>query len=171
MAAGLALLGVFAVVERRRHGTPMIAPSLLRNRAFTSGLLVGLAFFAGFAGLVMVASLFLQLGLRFSPEHAGLTLVPLSLGTAVTRGRLVRADAALRPQGPAGRGARRRRRRCVGARAGRSTHGGARRHEPGARAGDCWSSASASGFVFGPLFNVILAGRRRRGGRLGVRAR
>ena len=50
----------------------MIKPSLLRNRAFTSGLVVGLAFFAGFAGLVMVTSLFFQLGLRFSPEHAGL---------------------------------------------------------------------------------------------------
>ncbi len=43
MAAGLALIGVFAVAERRSHGTPMIAPSLLRNRAYTSGLLVGLA--------------------------------------------------------------------------------------------------------------------------------
>ena len=33
MAAGVALLGVFAVAERRTHGTPMIEPSLLRNRA------------------------------------------------------------------------------------------------------------------------------------------
>jgi len=94
MAAGLALIGVFAVAERRSHGTPMIAPSLLRNRAYTSGLLVGLAFFAGFAGLVMVTSLFFQLGLRFSPEHAGLTLVPLSLGTAITAG----ASYALMPR-------------------------------------------------------------------------
>jgi len=94
MAAGLALIGVFAVAERRSHGTPMIAPSLLRNRAYTSGLVVGLAFFAGFAGLVMVTSLFFQLGLRFSPEHAGLTLVPLSLGTAVTAG----ASYALMPR-------------------------------------------------------------------------
>jgi len=94
MAAGLALIGVFAVAERRSHGTPMIAPSLLRNRAYTSGLLVGLAFFAGFAGLVMVTSLFFQLGLHFSPEHAGLTLVPLSLGTGVTAG----ASYALMPR-------------------------------------------------------------------------
>jgi EmrB/QacA subfamily drug resistance transporter len=94
MAAGLVLVGVFAVTERRSHGTPMIAPSLLRNRAYTSGLLVGLAFFAGFAGLVMVTSLFFQLGLRYSPEHAGLTLVPLSLGTAVTAG----ASYALMPR-------------------------------------------------------------------------
>ena len=86
MAAGVALLGVFAVAERRTHGTPMIEPSLLRNRAYTSGLLVGIVFFAGFAGLLMVVSLFLQLGLHYSPEHTGLTLLPLSLGTAITAG-------------------------------------------------------------------------------------
>lgn len=60
LAAGIALLGAFAVAERRTHGTPMIEPSLLRNRAFTSGLVVGIAFFAGFAGLLMVTSLFLS---------------------------------------------------------------------------------------------------------------
>src|ERR687883_151143 len=32
MAAGVALLGVFALAERRTRGTPMIAPSLLRTR-------------------------------------------------------------------------------------------------------------------------------------------
>ena len=45
----------------------MIEPGMLRNRAYTSGLMVGVVFFAGFAGLVMVVSMFLQLGLRFSP--------------------------------------------------------------------------------------------------------
>jgi hypothetical protein len=68
MAAGLALLGVFAFAERRTHGTPMIEPSLLRNRAYTSGLVVGIAFFAGFAGCAWSMSMFLQLGLRFSPS-------------------------------------------------------------------------------------------------------
>ena len=155
MAAGVALLGVFAVAERRSHGSPMIAPSLLRNRAFTSGLLVGLTFFAGFAGLVMVTSLFFQLGLHFSPEHAGLTLVPLSVGTAITAG----ASYALMPrfgravlQGGvlivvAG----------LGALAWTVTHWGTDVTS--------WQMAPANllvglglGFVFGPLFNVILAG-------------
>jgi EmrB/QacA subfamily drug resistance transporter len=94
LAAGIALLGVFAIAERRAHGTPMIEPGLLRNRAYTSGLIVGVVFFAGFAGLCLVVSLFLQLGLRFSPEHAGLTLVPMSLATAVTAG----ASYALMPK-------------------------------------------------------------------------
>jgi EmrB/QacA subfamily drug resistance transporter len=157
MGGGVALLGVFAVVERRTHGTPMIEPSLLRNRAYRSGLLVGLAFFAGFAGLVMVTSLFFQLGLRFSPEHAGLTLIPLSVGTGITAG----ASYALMPrfgrkvlQGGvlltvAG----------LGALAWTVTHWGVEVTS--------WQMAPANlviglglGFVFGPLFNVILAGVR-----------
>jgi MFS family permease len=155
MAAGLALIGVFAVAERRSHGTPMIAPSLLRNRAYTSGLLVGLAFFAGFAGLVMVTSLFFQLGLHFSPEHAGLTLVPLSLGTAFTAG----ASYALMP------------------RFGRKVLQGGVLVVVAGLVALAWTVTHVGvdvtslqmapanlliglglGFVFGPLFNVILAG-------------
>jgi EmrB/QacA subfamily drug resistance transporter len=86
LAGGIALLGVFALVERRGHGTPLIEPSLLRNRAFTSGLVVGIAFFSGFAGLLLVISVFVQSGLGFSPEHAGLTFVPATLASAVAAG-------------------------------------------------------------------------------------
>src|SRR3954466_1452236 len=94
MAAGLALLGVFAAVERRSGEHALIAPSLLRNRAFTLGLVVGIVFFAGFAGLLLVVSLFLQLGLHFTPVHAGLTFIPMSLGVAITAG----ASYALMPR-------------------------------------------------------------------------
>jgi EmrB/QacA subfamily drug resistance transporter len=86
MAGGFVLLGVFAAVERRSGHAALIAPSLLRNRAFTSGLVVGLALFAAFTGVLLVLSLFLQLGLRFSPEHAGLTFAPMSLGVAIAAG-------------------------------------------------------------------------------------
>jgi EmrB/QacA subfamily drug resistance transporter len=155
LAAGVALLGVFALVERRGHGSPLIEPSLLRNRAYTSGLLVGLAFFAGFAGLVMVVSLFLQLGLRFSPEHAGLTLVPLTLATAITAGAsyplmgrfgrsVLQAGLLIVVAGLVALGMT-------------VTHGGT--------GVSSWDMAPAMalvglglGFVFGPLFNVILAG-------------
>jgi EmrB/QacA subfamily drug resistance transporter len=86
LAAGVALIGAFAVVERRGHGAPLIAPSLLRNRAFTSGLVVGLTLFSGFAGLLMVFSLFLQLGLHFTPSHAGLAFTPMSFGILLGAG-------------------------------------------------------------------------------------
>jgi MFS family permease len=36
--------------------------------------------------VLLVLSLFLQLGLRFSPEHAGLTFAPMSLGVAIAAG-------------------------------------------------------------------------------------
>jgi EmrB/QacA subfamily drug resistance transporter len=86
IALGVALLGAFARVERRGHGTPLIEPSLLRSRAFTSGLVVGVAFFAGFAGLLLVLSVFLQAGLGFTPEHAGLTFIPATAASAVGAG-------------------------------------------------------------------------------------
>jgi EmrB/QacA subfamily drug resistance transporter len=155
LAAGIALLGVFAVAERRTHGSPMIEPSLLRNRAYTSGLLVGLAFFAGFAGLVMVVSLAFQLGLHFSPEHAGLTLVPLTVGTSITAGAsyplMARFGRAVLQAGLAIVVA------GLVALAATVTHVGS--------GVSSWDMAPALGvvglglgFVFGPLFNVILAG-------------
>ena len=157
MAGGVALLGVFAFAERRTHGTPMIEPSLLRNRAYTSGLLVGMAFFAGFAGLTMVTSLFLQLGLRFSPEHAGLTLIPMPLAVALTAG----GSYALMPRfGRAVLQAG-----LVITVAGLLFLAATVTH--GATGLSSWDLAPpffvfglGLGFVFGPLFNVILAGVR-----------
>jgi MFS family permease len=155
MAVGLALLGLFASVERRSGADALIAPSLLRNRAYTSGLVVGIVFFAAFAGLLMVLSLFLQLGLHFSPVHAGLTFVPMSLGVAVTAAgsyaliprfgrKVLQAGLLIVAASLAGLAA------TVG-------HDGI--------SATSWELVPAllvfglgMGFVFGPLFNVILAG-------------
>jgi hypothetical protein len=154
-AGGFALLGVFAAVERRSGESALIAPSLLRNRAYTSGLVVGIAFFAAFAGLLLVVSLFLQLGLRFSPEHAGLSLAPMSIGVAITAG----ASYALMPR--FGRGVLQAGLLIVVAALGglAATVG----HE--GLALSTWELVPSlfvlglgMGFVFGPLFNVILAG-------------
>jgi EmrB/QacA subfamily drug resistance transporter len=155
MAAGVGLLGVFGMVERRSGDDALIAPSLLRNRAYTSGLVVGLAFFAGFAGLLMVVSLFMQLGLGYSPEHAGLTLAPMSLGVAITAG----ASYALIPR--FGRSVLQAGVAIVVAAllglAATVSHGGVELSS--------WDLLPAIfglglglGLVFGPLFNVILGG-------------
>jgi EmrB/QacA subfamily drug resistance transporter len=155
MAAGLALLGVFAAVERRSGESALIAPSLLRNRAYTSGLVVAIAFFAAFAGLLLVVSLFLQLGLRFSPDHAGLSLAPMSIGVAITAG----ASYALMPR--FGRSVLQAGLAIVvvalGVLAATVAHEGL--------ALSTWEMVPAlfvlglgMGLVFGPLFNVILAG-------------
>ena len=50
---------------------PLILPSLLANRGFTSGLLLGLAFFAAVNGLAYVISLFFQTALGLTPRRGG----------------------------------------------------------------------------------------------------
>ena len=89
MGAAVLALGAFAAVERRRERagvSPLVTPSLFAKRAFSAGLACALVFFAGMIGLMLVFSLYLQLGLHFSPAHAGLAFVPWSLGTAVGAG-------------------------------------------------------------------------------------
>jgi EmrB/QacA subfamily drug resistance transporter len=84
LGAGAGLLGAFVLHERRRRHAPLIEPGLLRNRAYTDGIMVALGFFATFAGLLLIVSLFCQLGEGFSPVHAGLTLVPLTVGMVIS---------------------------------------------------------------------------------------
>ncbi len=84
LGAGVALLGAFVAYERRRTEAPLIELSLLRNRTYTDGIVVALGFFAVFAGLILIVSLFCQLGEGFSPVHAGLTLVPMTAGMVVS---------------------------------------------------------------------------------------
>jgi EmrB/QacA subfamily drug resistance transporter len=89
MAASVVLLGVLGWHERRRERArvdPLIATSIFSNRAYTSGVVVLVIFFAGMIGLMLAFTLYLQLGLGFSPLHAGLTLIPQSLGMAVGAG-------------------------------------------------------------------------------------
>ena len=71
--------GGFAL-RQRRAVNPLITPSLLRNRGFTSGLVLGLGFFAAVSGLAYVISLFFQLVLHLSPSHAALGLAPVMVG-------------------------------------------------------------------------------------------
>jgi EmrB/QacA subfamily drug resistance transporter len=77
---GVVVLGAFVLWERHHRGDPLIEPGLLANRTYTSGILVALAFFGAFGGLVLCVSLFAQLGEHFSPIHAGLTLMAMVVG-------------------------------------------------------------------------------------------
>jgi EmrB/QacA subfamily drug resistance transporter len=86
LAAGIAGFGAFAAYERRHRARALIEPSLLRNRAFTSGLVVAVCFFAAMIGLNLVLSLFCQLREGFSPLRTGLTLAPFAFGIALTAG-------------------------------------------------------------------------------------
>jgi MFS family permease len=84
LAAGVAGFGLFAAYERRHRERALIAPSLLANRAFTSGIVVAVGFFAAMIGLNLVISLFCQLGEHFSPLRTGLALAPFAVGVALT---------------------------------------------------------------------------------------
>ncbi|WP_326842632.1 MFS transporter [Streptomyces sp. NBC_01558] len=79
---GLALFAAFCH-RQRTAPSPLIRPSLLHNRGFTSGLVLGIVFFAAVSGLLYVVSLFLQQGLGRSPAGAALALMPLSAGIVI----------------------------------------------------------------------------------------
>jgi EmrB/QacA subfamily drug resistance transporter len=84
LALGIVVFGLFGVVEARRERNgldPLVTPSLFRKRAFTGGLALGLVFFSALIGTGLVFTLYLQIGLGFSPLKAGLTTLPQALGT------------------------------------------------------------------------------------------
>ena len=84
MAVGALLAVAFARYERRRPADrALVQVTLMRNRSFTSGIAVAAGFFAAFAGIMLVLSLFWQVGEGFTPIRAALSLVPLSLGMVV----------------------------------------------------------------------------------------
>ncbi|GAB3942615.1 hypothetical protein GCM10027614_29970 [Micromonospora vulcania] len=60
-----------------------MVPALFARRAFTGGMVAGLAFFTALTGFSLVFSLYLQLGLGYSPLRTGLAGVPQALGMVV----------------------------------------------------------------------------------------
>ena len=83
LAAGVIFFAAFAQ-RQRTAAAPLIKPSLLRNRGFTAGLILGLVFFAAVAGLLYAVSLFLQRGAGYSPERAAVTgFAPVAVGIVI----------------------------------------------------------------------------------------
>ncbi len=79
LALGVLLLGGFGL-RQASETNPLITPSLFKNKGFTSGLILGLAYFAAINGLFYVCSLFFQTALGLSASHAALGLVPAMVG-------------------------------------------------------------------------------------------
>jgi EmrB/QacA subfamily drug resistance transporter len=154
LAGGLALSAAFVVYERHRRESPLIDPALLSNHAYTNGILVALSFFATFAGLMLIVSLFCQLGEGFSPVHAGLTLVPITVGMVLSLGAsfalvgrfgrwLLHLGVILAAAGCAALGV---------------TVSGAGSATTLALAPSLFVIGVGAGFIFGQLFDIILAG-------------
>jgi len=79
IVVGVLFFAAFAY-RQRTATNPLIVSSLLKNRGFTSGLIVGLIAFAAGTGLIFVLSLFMQEGLHASARDASLGMVPLTAG-------------------------------------------------------------------------------------------
>jgi EmrB/QacA subfamily drug resistance transporter len=87
IAASVVLFGAFAVHLRNRkrsHRDPLIEPSIFAHRGYSAGALVLMLYFGGMIGSMLTLTLFLQIGEGFSAIHAGLTVAPFALGTAIT---------------------------------------------------------------------------------------
>lgn len=79
MAASLLSFTAFGLLERSRDRagrSTLVVPTLFGKRAFTGGLITGLAFFSALMGSSLVLTLYLQLGLHYTPLQAGLTAIP-----------------------------------------------------------------------------------------------
>src|SRR6516165_6122098 len=93
MAASVPVLALFVLWERvkdRRDGSPLVPLRLFSQRQFSVGMAIAMTFFLGIASFGLVLTLFLQLGLGFTPLHAGLTFLPFSLGILVSSGAAAR---------------------------------------------------------------------------------
>jgi EmrB/QacA subfamily drug resistance transporter len=82
LAAGAVLFAAFAA-RQRYAASPLIKPTLLTNKGFTSGLILALAFFAAVTGITYLISLFFQLVLHYSADKAALALAPSAVGFIV----------------------------------------------------------------------------------------
>jgi len=67
----------------KRGGTPLIDSRIFKKRDYNFGL-VGLAlYFAGFTGVYLILTLFLQFGENFTSSQAALGNIPIALGAAI----------------------------------------------------------------------------------------
>ena len=81
MAVSVPVFAIFVLYERakaRRDGSPLVEVSLFRERGFSAGMAIAIAFFMGIASFGLVLTLFLQIGMGFTALHAGLTFLPFS---------------------------------------------------------------------------------------------
>ncbi len=83
------VLVLFVAYEWRRSatvGSPLVGLALFRLRAFTAGLLVWLVFWVAMGGFFLVWTLYLQVGLGWSPLRSGLTATTFAVGAAAGSG-------------------------------------------------------------------------------------
>lgn len=87
--AGVVVLAAFVRQQVRRErttGSALLPMRLFGDRGFSAGLVTQGAFQGSLAGFALVLTIYVQTGLGWSAVHAGLTLLPFSLGAFVGTG-------------------------------------------------------------------------------------
>ncbi|HWV22574.1 MAG TPA: MFS transporter [Thermomicrobiales bacterium] len=87
IGASFILFAVFAVWERRRlqvGKSVLVNVGLFRNRSFSAGMGIALAYFGGFTAIFFITSLLIQNGLGYSALYSGLTVIPFSAGSLIS---------------------------------------------------------------------------------------
>ena len=72
--------------RERRTGSALLPMHLFSDRGFSAGLVTQATFQGSLAGFALALTIYVQTGLGFSAIHAGLTLLPFSLGAFVGTG-------------------------------------------------------------------------------------
>lgn len=159
MAAAVIVLALLVVYQWRRIrtvGSPLVALGLFRSRPFSVGMAVWLVFWVASGGFFLTWTLYMQVGLGWTPLRAGLTAVIYAVGAAAGAGlsvqmfaprfgrRVLMAGALLNAAGFAGY-------------AWAAFHYG-----PGIGSAQMAAPLAASGFGFGlvvaPMVDAILTG-------------
>lgn len=92
MAGGLAVLAGFVRYERAkkaRDGSPLVELSVFRARSFAAGIGVQLVFGVACGIFFLVWTLYMQIGLGWTPLHAGLTGLPFTVACSASAGMSV----------------------------------------------------------------------------------
>lgn len=79
----LALFGWHQVRMKRTGNPPLVEPAPFRRRSFVSGIVFALAFLMALGGFVLTFSVFVQLGLGYTPLEASLATLPWALGAFI----------------------------------------------------------------------------------------
>lgn len=89
MAGAVVVFGALVAYERRksaRDGSPLIELSLFRVKSFAAGIAVQTVFGVALGVFFLVWTLYMQIGLGWSPLRAGLTGVPFSIAVSTAAG-------------------------------------------------------------------------------------
>ncbi len=83
----LAAFAALQVRKTRADDDPLVLMSLFGNQSFQAGVVLSAVFFLGIAPFFFAFSLYLQVGLGFTPLHSGLTTLPFAIGSGLASAR------------------------------------------------------------------------------------